>query len=147
MGELRDKVEGEVKDTGGKVSGDKKMEWEGKGQKPSGVITGDAFGRGGRSPIAHPDVAQGRFAQDKEEQQRDRAEEEIRSKPAVVDEEANHEPDQRHQEGRDRAHVGEFVLEVMPREDLAKPVLETGAAGLARRGGRRSGRSRAGDRV
>ena len=38
MGELRDKVEGEVKDTGGKVSGDKKMEWEGKGQKAKGKI-------------------------------------------------------------------------------------------------------------
>ncbi len=38
MGELRDKVEGEVKDTGGKVSGDKKMEWEGKGQKAKGKV-------------------------------------------------------------------------------------------------------------
>jgi uncharacterized protein YjbJ (UPF0337 family) len=33
VGELRDKVEGEVKDTGGKLTRDKKMEWEGKGQK------------------------------------------------------------------------------------------------------------------
>jgi len=40
MGELRDKVEGEVKDTGGKVSGDKKMEWEGKGQKAKGKVEG-----------------------------------------------------------------------------------------------------------
>ena len=38
MGELRDKVEGEVKDTGGKLSGDKKMEWEGKGQKAKGKV-------------------------------------------------------------------------------------------------------------
>jgi uncharacterized protein YjbJ (UPF0337 family) len=38
MGELRDKVEGEVKDTGGKLSGDKKMEWEGKGQKAKGKL-------------------------------------------------------------------------------------------------------------
>ena len=38
MGELRDKVEGEVKDTGGKVTGDKKMEWEGKGQKAKGKV-------------------------------------------------------------------------------------------------------------
>ena len=38
MGEFRDKVEGEVKDTGGKLSGDKKMEWEGKGQKAKGKI-------------------------------------------------------------------------------------------------------------
>ena len=38
MGELRDKVEGEVKDTGGKLTGDKKMEWEGKVQKAKGKI-------------------------------------------------------------------------------------------------------------
>ena len=38
MGELRDKVEGEVKDTGGKVSGDRKMEWEGKAQKAKGKV-------------------------------------------------------------------------------------------------------------
>jgi uncharacterized protein YjbJ (UPF0337 family) len=40
MGELRDKVEGEAKDTGGKVTGDKKMEWEGKGQKAKGDLEG-----------------------------------------------------------------------------------------------------------
>ena len=38
MGEYGDKVEGEVKDTGGKVTGDKKMEWEGKGQKAKGKL-------------------------------------------------------------------------------------------------------------
>jgi uncharacterized protein YjbJ (UPF0337 family) len=38
MGELRDKVEGEVKDTGGKLTGDEKMEWEGKGQKAKGKV-------------------------------------------------------------------------------------------------------------
>jgi uncharacterized protein YjbJ (UPF0337 family) len=38
MDEFRDKVEGEVKDTGGKLSGDKKMEWEGKGQKAKGKV-------------------------------------------------------------------------------------------------------------
>src|SRR5207302_3732951 len=70
-----------------------------------------------------------------EEQQRDRAEEEIRPEPAVVDEEAHHEPDQCHQEGRDRAHVREFVLQVMPGEDLAEPLLETSAGSPA--GGRR----------
>jgi len=43
--------------------------------------------------------------------------------------------------------MGELVLEVMPREDLAKPVLETGAGGLASRRGRRCGGSRAADRV
>ena len=36
MGELGDKAEGELKDAGGKLSGDKKMEWEGKGQKAKG---------------------------------------------------------------------------------------------------------------
>jgi len=40
MGELRDKVEGEVKETGGKVTGDKKTEWEGKGQKAKGDLEG-----------------------------------------------------------------------------------------------------------
>jgi len=38
MGEFGDKVEGEVKDAGGKVTGDKKMEWEGKGQKAKGKV-------------------------------------------------------------------------------------------------------------
>ena len=38
MGEFGDKVEGEVKDTGGKLTGDKKMEWEGKGQKAKGKV-------------------------------------------------------------------------------------------------------------
>ncbi|HEY4871534.1 MAG TPA: CsbD family protein [Candidatus Dormibacteraeota bacterium] len=42
MGELRDKVEGEAKDTGGKLAGDKKMEWEGKGQKAKGAVEGAA---------------------------------------------------------------------------------------------------------
>jgi len=42
MGELRDKVEGEAKDTGGKLAGDKKMEWEGKGQKAKGDVEGAA---------------------------------------------------------------------------------------------------------
>ncbi|HXN03064.1 MAG TPA: CsbD family protein [Candidatus Dormibacteraeota bacterium] len=40
MGELLDKVEGEAKDAGGKVTGDKKMEWEGKGQKAKGDLEG-----------------------------------------------------------------------------------------------------------
>ena len=38
MGEFGDKVEGEVKDAGGKLSGDKKMEWEGKAQKAKGKV-------------------------------------------------------------------------------------------------------------
>jgi uncharacterized protein YjbJ (UPF0337 family) len=40
VGEFGDKVEGEVKDTGGKLTGDKKMEWEGKGQKAKGDLEG-----------------------------------------------------------------------------------------------------------
>ena len=40
MGEFGDKVEGEVKDSGGKLTGDKKMEWEGKGQKAKGDLEG-----------------------------------------------------------------------------------------------------------
>ena len=40
MGELRDKVEGEAKETGGKLAGDKKTEWEGKGQKAKGDLEG-----------------------------------------------------------------------------------------------------------
>ena len=38
MGELRDKVEGEVKESGGELTGDKKMEWEGKAQKAKGKV-------------------------------------------------------------------------------------------------------------
>ena len=40
MGELGDKAEGELKDAGGKLSGDKKLEWEGKAQKVKGDIEG-----------------------------------------------------------------------------------------------------------
>jgi len=40
VGELGDKAEGELKDAGGKLSGDKKMEWEGKAQKVKGDIEG-----------------------------------------------------------------------------------------------------------
>jgi uncharacterized protein YjbJ (UPF0337 family) len=38
VGELRDKAEGELKDTGGKLTDDKKMEWEGKAQKAKGKV-------------------------------------------------------------------------------------------------------------
>ena len=38
MGEFGDKAEGEMKDAGGKLTGDKKMEWEGKVQKAKGKI-------------------------------------------------------------------------------------------------------------
>lgn len=40
MSELGDKLEGNIKDAGGKVTGDKKMEWEGKGQKAKGDLEG-----------------------------------------------------------------------------------------------------------
>jgi uncharacterized protein YjbJ (UPF0337 family) len=42
VGELGDKAEGELKDTGGKVTGDRKMEWEGKAQKTKGDLEGAA---------------------------------------------------------------------------------------------------------
>jgi uncharacterized protein YjbJ (UPF0337 family) len=40
VGEFGDKAEGELKDAGGKVTGDKKMEWEGKAQKVKGDVEG-----------------------------------------------------------------------------------------------------------
>lgn len=40
MGEMGDKLEGEVKDAGGKLTGDKKTEWEGKAQKVKGDLEG-----------------------------------------------------------------------------------------------------------
>jgi uncharacterized protein YjbJ (UPF0337 family) len=40
VGELTDKLEGNLKDAGGKVTGDKKMEWEGKAQGAKGDLEG-----------------------------------------------------------------------------------------------------------
>jgi uncharacterized protein YjbJ (UPF0337 family) len=40
VGEFGDKVEGGLKDTGGKLTGDKKMEWEGKAQGVKGDVEG-----------------------------------------------------------------------------------------------------------
>ena len=40
MGEFGDKAEGGLKDAGGKLTGDKKMEWEGKAQKVKGDVEG-----------------------------------------------------------------------------------------------------------
>jgi uncharacterized protein YjbJ (UPF0337 family) len=37
---MRDKAEGEIKEKGGELTGDKKMEWEGKGQKVKGDVEG-----------------------------------------------------------------------------------------------------------
>jgi uncharacterized protein YjbJ (UPF0337 family) len=42
MGEYKDKIQGEAKDVGGKLTGNKKMEWEGKGQKVKGKVEGAA---------------------------------------------------------------------------------------------------------
>jgi len=61
MGELKDKIEGEVKDTGGKMTGDKKMEWEGKGQKAKGDVEGAGRKlRDGEQVESHPNVVAGR---------------------------------------------------------------------------------------
>lgn len=38
MGELTDKTKGELKEKGGKLTGDKKMELEGKGNKAKGKV-------------------------------------------------------------------------------------------------------------
>jgi len=40
MGEFGDKMEGEVKEKAGQLSGDKKTEWEGKAQGLKGDIEG-----------------------------------------------------------------------------------------------------------
>jgi len=40
VGEYKDKIQGEAKDLGGKLTGDKKMEWEGKAQKVKGNLEG-----------------------------------------------------------------------------------------------------------
>jgi uncharacterized protein YjbJ (UPF0337 family) len=40
MGEFGDKMEGELKEQGGKLTGDKKTEWEGKAQGLKGDIEG-----------------------------------------------------------------------------------------------------------
>jgi uncharacterized protein YjbJ (UPF0337 family) len=50
VGELKDKIEGEAKDLGGKVTGDKKMEWEGKAQKAKGKVE-EAARKIGEEPV------------------------------------------------------------------------------------------------
>ena len=42
MGEYKDKIQGEAKEMGGKLTGSKKMEWEGKAQKVKGKVEGAA---------------------------------------------------------------------------------------------------------
>ncbi|HYM97922.1 MAG TPA: CsbD family protein, partial [Candidatus Sulfotelmatobacter sp.] len=48
MGEFADKAQGEIKEKGGKLSGDKGMEWEGKGDKAKGKVeeAGRKMGQG-----------------------------------------------------------------------------------------------------
>jgi uncharacterized protein YjbJ (UPF0337 family) len=50
MGELGDKAEGKLKEAGGKVTGDKKMEWEGKAQKAKGKLEGAGREMTGNDP-------------------------------------------------------------------------------------------------
>ena len=38
MGELEDKAKGEIKESGGELTGDKKLEWEGKADKMKGKV-------------------------------------------------------------------------------------------------------------
>jgi uncharacterized protein YjbJ (UPF0337 family) len=52
VGELKDKIQGEGKDVGGKLTGDKKMEWEGKAQKAKGKVEG--AGNGVRRETSRP---------------------------------------------------------------------------------------------
>ncbi|HEX3629680.1 MAG TPA: CsbD family protein [Candidatus Dormibacteraeota bacterium] len=59
MGELGDKVEGNVKDTGGKVTGDKKMEWEGKAQKAKGNLEGAGREMTGKDPVTDDEPVEG----------------------------------------------------------------------------------------
>ncbi len=40
MGEYKDKIQGEAKDVAGKLTGNKKREWEGKAQKVKGKVEG-----------------------------------------------------------------------------------------------------------
>ena len=81
------------------------------------------------SPTADADVTQGRLTQDQKEQQGDRAEQEVRSKPTVGQEEPEDEADQQHQERGNGGDVHEFVLQVVAGKELAQPVLEAGTRG------------------
>lgn len=52
MGELGDKTEGNLKDAGGKLTGDKKMELEGKAQKAKGDLEGAGREMTGKDPAS-----------------------------------------------------------------------------------------------
>lgn len=56
MGELGDKLEGNVKETGGKMTGDKKTEWEGKAQKAKGKVEGAGRELSGNDPMTNEPV-------------------------------------------------------------------------------------------
>lgn len=54
MGELGDKAKGEIKEKGGQLSGDKRMEWEGKGDKAKGKV--EETGRKVRETLDEPEA-------------------------------------------------------------------------------------------
>jgi uncharacterized protein YjbJ (UPF0337 family) len=56
VGELKDKLEGNVKESGGKMTGDKKMEWEGKAQKAKGKVEGAGREMTDSEPMANEPV-------------------------------------------------------------------------------------------
>jgi uncharacterized protein YjbJ (UPF0337 family) len=53
VGELDDELEGNVKESGGKVTGDKKMEWEGMAQKAKAKVEGAGREITGNEPLAN----------------------------------------------------------------------------------------------
>ena len=55
MGELGDKLEGNVKDAGGQLTGDKKTEFEGKAQKLKGDVEGAGREMGDKAEEASQD--------------------------------------------------------------------------------------------
>ena len=101
---------------------------------------GAAASRGWRwSGSADPNVAERRLPENEEEEQRDGSQQKVRAKPAVGQEETQHKPDQRHQEGGNRPDVHELVLQMVAGEELAQPVLDSGAGRRRLRGGRGAG--------
>jgi uncharacterized protein YjbJ (UPF0337 family) len=58
MGEYTDKAKGEIKEKSGKLTGDKKLEWEGKGDKAKGHVQG--AGRNLDEGLNEPSTDEGR---------------------------------------------------------------------------------------
>jgi uncharacterized protein YjbJ (UPF0337 family) len=54
LGEYKDKAQGKTKEMAGKLTGDKKMEWEGKAQNLKGKVEG-AGKRVRQGPTAPPE--------------------------------------------------------------------------------------------